>query len=314
MAEGPQGLYQLGSKEWSSGAHLEVSQNEIQASELEIKPRGRQLTQPFSQLVKVTKLTGCGVCPPHVAQAKEIDKLINEEAGMWDLSDSDIANEDCTISISSDEEPTPEVKAWVVWINEKNSSKNSCTHHGLDIMDKLTNALDPAHQQARDDTHAWCGFEQAHYMALAQQLCNSQGTIELLCNTIIKIQARLQASESCRKWAELCLEMLEMTVGTCCIPQLHMPALPLHSWNKVWMKQKHEEWYLDGRGCITWITNTNIEGSDQDSPALSKPSDLPPLSAETLPSPYSAFTCIAVALEGEPGAVALEGKGESKTD
>ena len=46
------------------------------------------------------------------------------------------------------------------------------------------------------------------------------------------------------------------------------------------MKRKHKEWYGDGGGHVMWLTDTNVENSDD---------NLLPLSTDTLSSPCSTF-------------------------
>ena len=44
----------------------------------------------FLQLVRVSKPTGNAECPPQVERAHQIDWLINEKAGTWELDNSEI--------------------------------------------------------------------------------------------------------------------------------------------------------------------------------------------------------------------------------
>jgi hypothetical protein len=262
------------------------------------------------QLVRVTKPTGRGVCPPNVTRAQEIDRLINERAGTRELSDSEFAeveggdDHSRAISISSDDdEPAPvpgPVKARIVRTTDTSShrSKPTRANRGLEIMDRLTDALDPAHQHARDDNRAQRGFEQAHFLALTQQLRDSQTTVESLRSTISILRGRIQAGEISRQQAEMRLEMLEMSVGTRPfirrVPQQIMPSAPRDR-KKPRTKTRCEEWHPDGGGRVMWLTDTEMEISDtENSPKDTKPpgiltDPLSPLSTSTLPSPLSAF-------------------------
>ncbi|KAG2076066.1 hypothetical protein BDR04DRAFT_994548, partial [Suillus decipiens] len=62
------------------------------------------LETKFKQLVKTTKPTGDGVCPPEVTCALHIDQLINECTGTHDLDDMDFngIEDDDNHSIVSD--------------------------------------------------------------------------------------------------------------------------------------------------------------------------------------------------------------------
>ncbi|KIJ10702.1 hypothetical protein PAXINDRAFT_157539 [Paxillus involutus ATCC 200175] len=60
------------------------------------RPKRKQ-TPPetkFKQLMKTTKPTGDGVCPPEIKQAHHINSLINERAGTRDLGDSNFNDAD----------------------------------------------------------------------------------------------------------------------------------------------------------------------------------------------------------------------------
>ena len=93
-------------------------------------------------------------------------------------------------------------------------------------MDKLTDALDPAHQQAQDDDHAHHSFKQAHLFTMMQQLHDSQVTIKTLWNQVSRLQGRIQALEVACAQSVFWLEMLEMSMGTQRVLKITMPVPP----------------------------------------------------------------------------------------
>ena len=248
-----------------------------------------------SQLVKVTKPTGCVKCPPLIIWAYEIEALINEDAATRNLSDSkfteEVANNTkVTIDISSDEDEEPCVKYTLkvkIKCCLKILVKNPRVNHGLDVMDKLTAVLDLAHQHEHDNHQAQHGFEQVQYLACMQQLCDSQGTVESLWWQVSQLQGQIQSLDTTHNCTEFRLELMEMSHRTCHVPQTIMPAVPPRTWMKVWTKRKCEEIHLDESGHISWPTDTDSKSNKENQDVCQR---LPPLSdSSTFPSPATAF-------------------------
>jgi len=250
----------------------------------------------------VAKPTGDAKCPPVITRAHEIEALINERTGTRELSDTEFGevedgevadDPEAAIEISSDEvQEIPAkvpLKARIVRRPDtaSHSSKTPRVNRGLDIMDRLTAALDPSHQRDRDDNRARRGFEQAQYLAAMHQLRDSQVTIDSLRRQVSKLQGRIQTSEMARERAEFRLEIMEMSMGTRRVPKVFMPAVPPRARAKARTKRKHEEIYPDGSGRIMWLTDTDHSDSDKENPDYCR--TLPPLSSSTLPSPKTAF-------------------------
>ena len=84
------------------------------------------------------------------------------------------------IIISSNDDEAPEqnqVKAQIVHSTNHITTQHTKLNqvdHGLDIMEKLTVALDPGHQQRHNKDWSHCGFEQAQYFTVTMQLRDSQ--------------------------------------------------------------------------------------------------------------------------------------------
>ena len=152
---------------------------------------------------------------------------------------------------------------------------------------ELTVALDLSHQCDCDDNHAQRGFKQAQYLITMHQLQDYQGTIDSLCQQVSKLQGHTQTSETACECVEFWLEVMEMLMGTHCVPQLIMPAVPPRARAKARTKRKHEEIYPDGSGHIMWLTDTDHSDSDKENPDYCRAP--PPLSSSTLPSPKTAF-------------------------
>jgi hypothetical protein len=152
--------------------------------------------------------------------------MINGEVGTRLLRDPEVVEikkekvvDNDVMIISSDEDdkdatPKPKiVKAVVAKASASQKAKVQRGGRGFEIIDKLSDALDPSTLRARDDERARRGIEQAHFITMSQQLRDSQGTIELLRSKISDLHARVLASESSRDRAELRMEMMEMSIG-----------------------------------------------------------------------------------------------------
>lgn len=108
------------------------------------------------QLVKTTKPTGTGVCPPEVKRAHHIDELINERAGTCELADSDFDDAGGNISWSSSgEDDLPRHSEPHVAVARSNHNEAPAPRHNhgaaaADLLSSLSHAFDPAVQRARD--------------------------------------------------------------------------------------------------------------------------------------------------------------------
>ena len=161
-----------------------------------------------------------------VTRAHEIKALINKRTGTRELSDMEFGeveqaemadDPEAAINISSDEiQELPAkapLKAWIVRNQDTAPSRTPRVNRRLEVIEKLTAALDPSHQRDRDDNWARRGFEQAQYLSIMQQVRDSQGTIDSLWREVSKLQGRIQTAELARERAEFRLEILEMSMG-----------------------------------------------------------------------------------------------------
>ncbi|KAG2144484.1 hypothetical protein DEU56DRAFT_754155 [Suillus clintonianus] len=202
------------------------------------KARGRpdrklnSLETKFKQLVKTTKPTGDGVCPPDVTRAHYIDSLINERAGTCDLNDEDFDDQDAGSHTDSSSQDEPQHVA-VARATRTDAPVPRCNARGAaasELLTRLSGAFDPA-----------------------QQLRDSQATNENLRNQLFDLRARLYDVERARDKAELRVEMLDMKVSGR-HRRLHSP-LPKE-------KTMVSEWYPDGGQSIRWITDDEFEPYD----------------------------------------------------
>lgn len=148
----------------------------------------------FSKLVRTTKPTGSGKCPPYVKRAHALERLLNERAGTQDLDDSDIEN-DADDDDENDDNDQHQDNRRVHKVTIRSVSADNCKSKSEDsapprrggkgaqsmqIMQKLAGALDPEVQRDRDDQRASRSLQNTHILTLSQQLRDSQATNERL--------------------------------------------------------------------------------------------------------------------------------------
>jgi len=176
------------------------------------------------QLVKVTKPTGDAFCPPDVKRAHRIKQLINERACTRDISESEFEDHhDLAADDDEDKEnkndidqqlkksSTTDKAIWSAIIHGPEPSVQWRTSHssGVELITKLSDAFDPAVQQARDEECANCSFQSVQMMTLSQQLRDANSNIENLHQQITSLQAQVYEAEWRCNLAELKLEMTE---------------------------------------------------------------------------------------------------------
>ena len=212
--------------------------------------------------MKTTKPTGKGVRSTNISKAHEIDALINERASTRDINnselDGDIEDADPTAELSSDEyedtgeivpakqvlPPSPVVTARI--IRPEQPIRTRTARPGMEVIERLTQVLDPSIQRQRDDQRAHRAMQTTQFALLSQQLRDGQATIKSLRSQVSDLQTRIISSESARERAELRLEMFQMSMGSFTRPPRYVaPSLPSSATRKVRTKRKHEEWLTD---------------------------------------------------------------------
>ncbi|KAG1730229.1 uncharacterized protein EDB91DRAFT_1006601, partial [Suillus paluster] len=166
------------------------------------------LETKFKQLVKTTKPTGDGVCPPEVSRAHEIDHLINECAGTHDVNDMDLEDDDNGLSLVSAHESPHPVQHTAVARSVPTEAPVPCRRGPAnELLNRISGAFDPDAIRARDDERANRTLANTHFLTQSQQLRDAQGTIKNLHNQLFELRTRLNDIERARDKAELCVEM-----------------------------------------------------------------------------------------------------------
>jgi hypothetical protein len=199
-----------------------------------------------------------------------IDELINERAGTRDLQDSDFAGDgDNTpdhISISSEDDDDnsskPVVKVAVARSNCTDTApprRNACGTNGIELIERLSTAFDPATQKACDEDRANCALHSTQYIALSQQLRDSQANVESLHNQLGEVQNCLHDADHGRDCAELKLEMVQLSSGDRANPR---HSKRRHCTPKPKSKLHCKAYYPDG-GSVWYVTdNESVECGD----------------------------------------------------
>ncbi|KAI6015332.1 hypothetical protein F5J12DRAFT_926304 [Pisolithus orientalis] len=125
---------------------------------------------PECKLIKTPKPTGDADCPPEVKHVHHIDNLINEQAGTYDLNDSDFddANK----------------------VDKANSSSSV--------------------QHACEEEHANHSLTNIQYLTFSQQLHDEWATNDKLCAQIFDLHNHLYEAQQACDCAEMQLEMMHM--------------------------------------------------------------------------------------------------------
>ncbi|KAJ3511822.1 hypothetical protein NLJ89_g3877 [Agrocybe chaxingu] len=235
----------------------------------------------FKQLSKTTKPTGDAYCLPDVKRAHNIDCLINEKACTRDLSDSEFEgvqgggdgededDEDFENQPSSKDRDT--IRDAIIRRGAPTERRTSRTN-GLDIMSKLSNAFDPAVQQARDVERANRSMQNAQLLSLNQQLRDANAAIDSLRTQLATCQNHIHNVERARDRAELKLEMMEISRGQP-TPQVGQPYRSHHhrrspdtkaSLVRVRGKTMAQEYYPEGGIRTYWYTDPSTAEEDSD--------------------------------------------------
>lgn len=161
------------------------------------------------QLVKTTKPTGVGVCPPDVSRAHHIDALINERAGTRDLNDSDFDADD---SHDDSRNITPPIEHTAVTRATRTDAPVPRRRGAAatELLTRISSAFDPAVQQARDEERANRSLATTQLLTQAQQLRDANAVTEQLRTQLYDLRTRLYDVERERDLSKLRAEMLQM--------------------------------------------------------------------------------------------------------
>jgi hypothetical protein len=114
----------------------------------------------------------------------------------------------------------------------------------MDLLTRLSGALDPAAQRDHDEDCANCSFATVQLLTQSQQLRDSNVKVKNLQGQLFGLHNRLYDAERELDRAQLHIEMMEMTGST-------------HR-QHIWMpkcKNLQQEWYPEGGGSVRWITD-----------------------------------------------------------
>ncbi|KIK76684.1 hypothetical protein PAXRUDRAFT_169118 [Paxillus rubicundulus Ve08.2h10] len=251
----------LGQRGWQA---ITVRFNQWAAKSGRPERKLTSLETKFKQLVKTTKPTGDGECPEEVTHAHHIDSLINEHAGTRDLDDSDFndvgdVGDGAKTSNSSneDDELTPKAERHTVVARSMRTEapptrRNARGAAASELMTRISSALDPAVQRARDEEHANRSLANTHYLTLSQQLRDAQVTNEGLHSQLFDVCNQLyEVQRECDR-AEMRLEMMQMA------PQRRAAHTRMYH-NQPKHKRQSYHWFADGGEAVAWLSDEDDE-------------------------------------------------------
>ncbi|KAF8226503.1 hypothetical protein L208DRAFT_1173386, partial [Tricholoma matsutake] len=220
----------------------------------------------YKQLVKTPKPMGTAYCPPEVSRAHKIDNKINERACTRDLNDSDFddnggsqSGSDVNMEEDGKDEAASSHPTKIRAIICHNGDDDS---DGIELMSKLTSALDPSLQQAHNEECPSCSLQNT-FLSLSQQLQDANPTIGNLRQQLNNFQTRLHNSERARDHVELRLEMVELSRGhpsqrtrTRCTESTKQTLQCIRG------QVRCEEWYPKGGSHTYWVTDPSSSSDD----------------------------------------------------
>ncbi|KAF8234307.1 hypothetical protein L208DRAFT_1262434, partial [Tricholoma matsutake] len=233
----------------------------------------KSLETKYKQLVKTPKPTGTAYCLPEVSHAHKIDNKINEHACTPDLNDSNFDDNGgshshptkiwAIIRCNRDDDSERPHKVHPTAPQHTPAPRRNARNSGMELMSKLTSALDPSLQQARDEKHASHSLQNTQFLSLLQQLWDANSTIGNLRQQLNNFQTRLHDSEQARDHAELRLEMVELSRG--CPSQrahTHRTESTKQTLQRIRGKGRCEEWYPEGGSHTYWVTDPLSSSDD----------------------------------------------------
>lgn len=141
--------------------------------------------------------------------------------------------------------------------------RRNARNSGMELMSKLTSALDPSLQQARDEERTSRSLQNTQFLSLSQQLRDANSTIENLRQQLNNFQTRLHDSERARDRAELKLEMVELSRGR---PsqraRTHRTESTKRTLQRIRGKVRCEERYPEGGSHTYWVTDPSSSSDD----------------------------------------------------
>jgi len=175
----------------------------------------KALENKFKGLVRTSKPTGSGKCPPAVDRAHEIEDKINERVETRDVNDEDLADDVDTRSVilidddGGDKETTSQQSKsgskrtrHAIAVKVEEPLVPTAVRHarptasaGMEVLSRLTQSLDPSVQAARDTERATRSLHTTQIMALNQQVRDLNSTIDELRREILQSERQRQDAE-----------------------------------------------------------------------------------------------------------------------
>ncbi|KAJ7311579.1 hypothetical protein DFH08DRAFT_822685 [Mycena albidolilacea] len=279
----------LGAKGWKL-----IAECFAKWAELSDRPQrdGRAIEAKYKTLLKTKKPTGDTNCPPEIKRAHQIETLINEKADTHEISDDsdagdsagDVSDDSVQVLDHSTVRTAVARRAPTPPLPHRNPRVNAPK-----LVNKLSQAFDPAVLKSRDDERSLCSFQTTQFLALTQQLRDAQAANESLRNELAGVQRA-------RDRAELKLE-LQQPVFSRSDPRDHATYIAEEYPDLVRVRGKIrcETIYPEGGRCTEWITDgedsekENLDPSSSSSGRLSSPFNLGSSSSSSLPHPSSPF-------------------------
>ncbi|KAG2131631.1 hypothetical protein DEU56DRAFT_688381, partial [Suillus clintonianus] len=247
----------LGQKGWQA-IHLKYS--EWATSHGRPPRKAMSLETKFKQLVKTTKPTGNGVCPPDVTRAHEIDALINERAGTRDLNDSDFDADD---SHDDSRNITPPIEHTAITRATRTDAPVPRRRGAAasELLTRISGAFDPAVQQARDEERANRSLANTQLLTQAQQLRDANAVTEQLRTQLYDLRTRLYNVERERDLGKLRAEMMQMHASAPIQAPHNVHPNPVsrnarNARHRYKPKQPSYTYYPDGGQSVIWHSDT----------------------------------------------------------
>ena len=206
------------------------------------------------QLVKTTKPTETGICPPEVKQAHHIDKLINKWAGTHELANSDFDDIGNNINWPPSDKDALHPEPCVV-VAQSNCNEAPAPHrtHGAaaaDLLSSLSHVFDPTIQRAWDENQANCSLANIQLLTLSQQLHDLQLTNEKLHGQLFDLCNHLYEAQQAADYAEMHLEV------TCSIQGPNHQAS--QKYQRPAKRNQFYWWFPDGEKLNAWLLDDDL--------------------------------------------------------
>ncbi|KAJ7305523.1 hypothetical protein DFH08DRAFT_825024 [Mycena albidolilacea] len=212
--------------------HLPLGQKGWKAMQSDFGKWASGLGRPERDLLKTKKPTGDAHCPPEIKRAHHIEGLINHRADTRELSNSEFdEGSDGSIEIL---DPPAAVRTAVACRATSPPLHRKSRMNAPELVDKLSQAFDPAALQSQNDEHAKQLFQTTQIFTLSQQLRDAQATIEALRTQMTIMQNHIHNVERARDHAEMRLEMRRGGYPGPSKPCRHFSSYGQDNWLTAW--------------------------------------------------------------------------------